>query len=60
MAELQAEAKALPAKVQKLVDENVETMSDTYTDLVKRGERLVGGSASRSRPRRPSRLPRPR
>ena len=23
------------------MDENVETMSDTYTDLVKRGERLV-------------------
>lgn len=42
VTELQAEAKAIPAKVQKLVDENVETAGDTYTDLIKRGESLVG------------------
>lgn len=46
VAELQAEAKAYPAKVQTLVDENVTQLTgqatDTYTDLVKRGESLVG------------------
>jgi heparin binding hemagglutinin HbhA len=44
--ELQAEAKAYPAKVQTLVDGNVTTLTeqatDTYTELVKRGESLVG------------------
>lgn len=40
--ELQAEAKAYPAKVQTLVDDNVTVATDTYTDLVKRGESLVG------------------
>ena len=42
VAELQAEAKAYPAKVQTLVDDNVATANDTYADLVKRGETLVG------------------
>jgi chromosome segregation ATPase len=41
VAELQTEAKELPAKVQALVNENVETVSDTYADLAKRGEALV-------------------
>jgi len=44
--ELQAEAKAYPAKVQTLVDDNVTSLTvqatDTYTELVKRGETLVG------------------
>jgi DNA-binding protein HU-beta len=42
VAELQAEAKAYPGKVQKLVDESVDNATDTYADLVKRGESLVG------------------
>jgi heparin binding hemagglutinin HbhA len=42
VTELQAEAKAYPAKVQTLVDDNVTVATDTYTDLVKRGESLVG------------------
>ncbi len=42
VAELQAEAKVLPAKVQTLVTENVATVNDAYTDLAKRGEVLVG------------------
>ncbi|KRF35064.1 hypothetical protein [Nocardioides sp. Soil805] len=42
VAELQAEAKAYPGKVQKLVDGGVDTATDTYADLVKRGESLVG------------------
>lgn len=42
VTELQAEAKAYPAKVQTLVDDNVTVANDTYTDLVKRGESLVG------------------
>lgn len=42
VAELQAEAKAYPGKVQKLVDDNVAQATDTYADLVKRGETLVG------------------
>jgi heparin binding hemagglutinin HbhA len=44
--ELQAEAKAYPAKVQTLVDDNVTTLATqatgTYAELVKRGESLVG------------------
>jgi len=42
VAELQKEARALPARVQEIVSENVDTATDTYGDLVKRGERLVG------------------
>jgi hypothetical protein len=42
VGELQAEALALPAKLQKLVDEQVATAGDTYESLVKRGEGLVG------------------
>ena len=41
VTELQKEAKALPAKVTDLVNENVTSMGDTYGDLVKRGENLV-------------------
>ena len=39
---LQSEAVAVPAKVQKAIDANVEAATDTYGDLVKRGESLVG------------------
>jgi ElaB/YqjD/DUF883 family membrane-anchored ribosome-binding protein len=42
VAELQSEAMDLPARLQKLLDENVSTAGDTYADLVERGERLVG------------------
>jgi hypothetical protein len=42
VAELQAEARAYPSKVQALVNENVATAGDAYGDLVKRGETLVG------------------
>ncbi len=42
VADLQAEAKAYPAKVSTLVDDNVAAATATYTDLVKRGESLVG------------------
>lgn len=42
IAELQADAKAYPAKVQALVNENVSAAGDAYGDLVKRGETLVG------------------
>lgn len=41
MAELQDEAKALPAKMQKLVDDNVASVNKTMDQLVKRGEGLV-------------------
>lgn len=41
MHELQKEAKAFPAKVTEMVNENVTQMGDTYDDLVKRGETLV-------------------
>jgi heparin binding hemagglutinin HbhA len=41
-AQLQSEAVAVPAKVQKAIDINVEAATDTYGDLVKRGESLVG------------------
>ena len=41
-AQLQSEAVAVPAKVQKAIDANVEAATDTYGDLVKRGESLVG------------------
>ena len=42
VAELQAEAKAYPAKVSTLVDDNVTAANAAYSDLVKRGESLVG------------------
>ena len=42
VADLQAEAKAYPAKVSSAVDENVAAVNATYTDLIKRGESLVG------------------
>jgi heparin binding hemagglutinin HbhA len=42
VGELQAEALALPVRLQKLVDEQVATAGDTYESLVKRGESLVG------------------
>jgi heparin binding hemagglutinin HbhA len=42
VAALQADAKALPTRLQKLVDEQVATAGDTYDELVKRGESLVG------------------
>jgi hypothetical protein len=41
VAELQADAKTLPAKLQAFVDENVSTVGDTYGDLIARGEVLV-------------------
>jgi uncharacterized FlaG/YvyC family protein len=41
-AQLQSEAVAVPAKVHKAIDINVEAATDTYGDLVKRGESLVG------------------
>ena len=40
--ELQADAKARAEKVQALVNENVTTVTETYSDLAKRGEDLVG------------------
>jgi len=42
VAELQAAPKELPARVQKLVDANVASATETYEDLAKRGESLVG------------------
>jgi hypothetical protein len=42
VAELQAEAKNYPAKVQALLNDTTATATDTYVDLVKRGEVLVG------------------
>ena len=39
--ELRADAKEIPTRVQHLIDENVETVNETYTDLAKRGETLV-------------------
>jgi heparin binding hemagglutinin HbhA len=42
VAELQSEVQALPTRLQKLVDSQVATAGDTYADLVKRGESLVG------------------
>jgi hypothetical protein len=41
-AQIQSEAAAVPAKVQKSLDANVATATDVYGDLVKRGELLVG------------------
>jgi hypothetical protein len=41
VVELQDEAQKLPTRVQSLVNENVETATETYDDLVKRGETVV-------------------
>jgi DNA-binding protein HU-beta len=42
VAELGAEAKDLPTRLQKLVDDQVATAGMAYDGLVKRGETLVG------------------
>jgi len=42
VAALQADARKLPTRLQKLVDEQVATAGDTYDEMVKRGESLVG------------------
>lgn len=42
VAELQADAKNLPARLQKRVEEQVALAATTYDELVKRGETLVG------------------
>jgi hypothetical protein len=42
VAGLQAEALALPTRLQQLLDEQVATAGDTYDELIKRGETLVG------------------
>ncbi len=42
MVALQTEAKALPAKVATLVNNNVTSANGTYVELIKRGEDLVG------------------
>jgi heparin binding hemagglutinin HbhA len=42
VSELQSEVQTLPARLQKLVDEQVATAGDTFAELVKRGETLVG------------------
>jgi predicted nucleic acid-binding Zn-ribbon protein len=42
VAELQSEVQTFPTRLQKLVDAQVATAGDTYADLVKRGESLVG------------------
>ena len=42
VAALQADALALPTRLQKLVDEQVSTAGVTFDDFVKRGETLVG------------------
>jgi hypothetical protein len=42
VTELQAEALAVPSRVQKALDANVEAATETYGDLVQRGEVLVG------------------
>jgi hypothetical protein len=39
---LQTEARDLPARVQRMLDEQVSAAGDTYDELVKQGERLVG------------------
>jgi vacuolar-type H+-ATPase subunit E/Vma4 len=41
VAELQAEAKAFPTRLQKFLDEQLGTAGDTYGELVTRGESLV-------------------
>lgn len=44
VAELQAEARALPTKSQAVAKEYVDTVTSTYTDLAKRGEAVVRGT----------------
>jgi hypothetical protein len=41
LAELQADAKALPAKFRGQYDENLATLTQQYADLAKRGESVV-------------------
>jgi hypothetical protein len=41
VAALQADARTLPIRLQKLVDEQVSTAGDTFDEFVKRGETLV-------------------
>ena len=41
VAELQSEARTIPTRVQTVLNDNVETVTDVYTDLAKRGETLV-------------------
>ena len=42
VADLQSEVQTFPTRLQKLVDAQVATAGDTYAELVKRGESLVG------------------
>ena len=42
VADLQSEVQTFPTRLQKLVDEQFATAGDTYAELVKRGETLVG------------------
>jgi heparin binding hemagglutinin HbhA len=42
VAGFQTEAKNLPVRLQKVVDDQVTTAGDTYEDFVRRGETLVG------------------
>jgi heparin binding hemagglutinin HbhA len=42
VAALQAEALSLPSRLQRLLDEQVTSAGDTFDELVKRGETLVG------------------
>jgi uncharacterized protein YoxC len=42
VADLQSEVQTFPTRLQKLVDEQVATAGDTYAELVKRGETLIG------------------
>ena len=44
VAELQAEAKALPTKSQTVALDYVETVTGTYAELAKRGEAVVRGT----------------
>ena len=39
--ELRADAKEIPTRVQHLIDENMESVNETYADLAKRGETLI-------------------
>jgi hypothetical protein len=41
VAGLQSDARSLPVRLQKLVDEQVVTAGETYDDLVKRGETQI-------------------
>ena len=41
-AQFQAEAMSLPAKLQSLLNDNVATAGETFTELAKRGEDVVG------------------